>query len=107
MNAKFWHPSAEGAAERAPTSVTGVRAVRPRGAETACCCVANAVVRVVLPPTPARPRETELLLCGHHYRVSRHALATARAAVYELPGTPEDTAAWIHGERHSSPVPVG
>ena len=22
-----------------------------------------------MPPTPARPHETELLLCGHHYRV--------------------------------------
>jgi len=48
-----------------------------------------------MPPTAARPHETELLLCGHHYRVSRHVLEAARAAVRELPGTPDDVAAWI------------
>jgi hypothetical protein len=55
------------------------------------------MVRVVLPPTSARPRETDLLLCGHHYRVSRQALDAAHAQVSELPGTPDDTAAWIRG----------
>ena len=48
-----------------------------------------------MPPTAARPHETELLLCGHHYRVSRPALEAAHAAVRELPGTPSDVAAWI------------
>jgi hypothetical protein len=48
-----------------------------------------------MPPTAARPYETDLLLCGHHYRVSRSALETAHAAVRELPGTPDDVAAWI------------
>lgn len=51
----------------------------------ACCCPASPVVRVIMPATAARPHDTELLLCGHHYRVSRQALATAGATVTELP----------------------
>lgn len=39
-----------------------------------------------MPATAARPHSTELLLCGHHYRVSRQALAAAGATVTELPG---------------------
>jgi hypothetical protein len=69
--------------------------------------VAKAVVRVVMPPAPARPHETELLLCGHHYRVSRQALAAAHASVVELPGVPADTTAWIDGDHDLSPAPVG
>ena len=58
----------------------------------ACCCVAQAVIRVVIPP-----REIELLLCGHHYRVSRAALAAAHATVCELPGSSADSA-WFHDD---------
>jgi hypothetical protein len=57
----------------------------------ACCCPANPVVRVTMPATAARPHRTELLLCGHHYRVSRQALAAANATVTELLG-PEGSA---------------
>jgi hypothetical protein len=39
-----------------------------------------------MPATAARPHPTDLLLCGHHYRVSRHALAEAGATVTVLPG---------------------
>jgi hypothetical protein len=60
--------------------------------------VARAVVRVVMPPTAARPHEAELLLCGHHYRVSRAALAAAHATVSELPGSADDPDAWFHGD---------
>ena len=56
------------------------------------------MVRVVMPPSPGRPHETELLLCGHHYRVNRKALAAAHARVDELPEPPGE-AAWYHGER--------
>ena len=48
-----------------------------------------------MPPTRTRPSKTDLLLCGHHYRVSRGSLAAVGAAVREIPGTPSDTAAWI------------
>jgi len=54
------------------------------------------MVRVVLPPTATRAAPTDLLLCGHHYRVSRRVLAAAHAVVHELPEMPRDTAAWIH-----------
>lgn len=67
----------------------------PRGADRACCCPAYPVVRVVMPPTPQRPHRTDLLLCGHHYRVSRKALAAAGAAVYKLPGTAWDLEAGL------------
>ncbi len=39
-----------------------------------------------MPATAVRPHRTELLLCGHHYRVSRPALASANATVTELLG---------------------
>jgi hypothetical protein len=45
--------------------------------ERACCCPAPAVVKVVMAASPSRPRPVDLLLCGHHYRVSRQALAAA------------------------------
>jgi hypothetical protein len=39
-----------------------------------------------MPPTAIRRHTTELLLCGHHYRVSRGTLEAAQAIVTELPG---------------------
>ena len=54
--------------------------------DRACCCPAHPVVRVIMPPTPERRHSVDLLLCGHHYRISRQALATARARVENLPG---------------------
>jgi hypothetical protein len=60
-----------------------------------------------MPPTAARPGETELLLCGHHYRVARRALAAAHARVRQLPGTPADTAAWIEVRQYASLTSAG
>ena len=59
-------------------------------ASRACCCPARPVVRVIMPPTADRPHETDLLLCGHHYRASRQALAAAHATVCDLGGLPSD-----------------
>jgi len=59
----------------------------------ACCCPAIPVVRVVMPPTLARPHPTDLLLCGHHYRVSRQRLAALNATVQKRPGVSGDAAA--------------
>jgi hypothetical protein len=42
-------------------------------ADRACCCPAHPVVTVVMPPAPARPHPVDLLLCHHHFRVSRAA----------------------------------
>lgn len=50
-------------------------------AERACCCSAKPAVVAVLPPGPGRNHETDLLLCGHHYRASRDALRAAGATV--------------------------
>jgi len=50
-------------------------------AERACCCPAKPAVVAVLPPAPGRDHETDLLLCGHHYRESRRALEAAGAIV--------------------------
>jgi hypothetical protein len=74
----------------------------PRSGDTACCCPAYPVVRAVMPPTPERPHSIDLLLCGHHYRVSREALAAAGATVYRLPGAAGDAAAGRPGAAESS-----
>jgi len=60
-------------------------------ADRACCCPARPVVTVIMPPAPGRPHPVDLLLCGHHFRVSRAALAAAGAAVYD------DTGALVAG----------
>jgi len=54
--------------------------------DRACCCPGQPVVRVIMPPVPGRRHSVDLLLCGHHYRVSQKALAAARARVEILPG---------------------
>jgi hypothetical protein len=73
----------------------------------ACCCPANPVVRVVMPATAARPHCTELLLCGHHYRVSRQALAGANATVTELLGPEGSARAALLPDPPAPRVPVG
>lgn len=49
-----------------------------------CCCPARPAVQVIMPPVPDRPHETDLLLCDHHFRASREALAAAGAAARRL-----------------------
>ncbi len=74
--------------------------------DLACCCVARAVVRVVMPPAAGRPHETELLLCGHHYRVSRAALAAAHARVEELRAGEVTPRTWFDDYGRSARVAV-
>ena len=52
----------------------------------ACCCPAQPVVTVIMPPAPGRPYPVDLLLCSHHFQVSRVALKAAGAAVYDGTG---------------------
>ena len=52
----------------------------------ACCCPARPVVTVAMPPTASRPHPVDLLLCGHHFRVSQASLTAAGAAVYDQTG---------------------
>ena len=56
----------------------------------ACCCPALPVVRVGMSATPARPHPTDLLLCGHRYRMSRRTLAVTNAIVDKLQEVPGD-----------------
>jgi hypothetical protein len=99
MNASF----RQSPADRAEGAAGLADATAPNGpaaslTDQACCCVARAVVRVVMPPTADRPHETELLLCGHHYRASRAALTAAHATVHELAGHFADPSAWFHDD---------
>ena len=68
--------------------------------DRACCCPAQPVVRAVIPPTLSRPHSVDLLLCGHHYRVSRKALMAARARIEYLPGKAEAAEAALLGGAH-------
>lgn len=54
--------------------------------DRACCCPGRPVVKVLVPPTMDRPHTTELLLCGHHFRVSRAALEAAGVTANDLAG---------------------
>jgi hypothetical protein len=111
MNASFRQSSA-GRVEGTAGLFEAAAPHRPAASLTdrACCCVARAVVRVVMPPTAARPHESELLLCGHHYRVSRAALSAAHASVHELAGHCADPSDWFHddrGQHAQAPVAAG
>jgi len=55
-------------------------------ADRACCCPARPVVTVIMPPAPGRPYSVDLLLCSHHFQVSRAALKAAGATVYDRTG---------------------
>jgi hypothetical protein len=109
MNTSSLYPSAgndDGAAKQLTGNVASMPADLADLADRACCCPAQAMVRVILPPTATRPHETELLLCGHHYRASRQALTAAHGAVCELPWTPRDTATWILDDPDRSLAPA-
>jgi hypothetical protein len=97
MTARFLHPSgtAPGTAqaealpsedELQPPTVHGIDWRGARLAGRACCCSAKPTIIAVMPSTASRPHSTDLLLCAHHYRASRHALETADATVVDLAG---------------------
>lgn len=65
-----------------------------RRAERACCCPAKPVVIAILPPSAGRRVPTDLLLCWHHYRASRRALAAADALLVSIDGTPIADEEW-------------
>jgi uncharacterized Zn-binding protein involved in type VI secretion len=68
------------------TLYVDLRAARRAG--RSCCCPARPAVIAVMPPAPGRPHQTDLLLCGHHYRVCRQALAASGATVVDIDGIP-------------------
>ena len=95
MNARFLPPSVSEDVQPARRPLDDAIPAREAPAGPACCCPARATVQVTIPPTQARPHETDLLLCAHHYRASRAVLVAAHAVVRALPGTSPDVAAWI------------
>lgn len=76
-------------------------------ASRACCCCATPVVTVIMPPTAARRHSVNLLLCGHHYRVSQAALRAAGATVYDRSGAPVVPAAGAGQASACESVPAG
>jgi hypothetical protein len=55
--------------------------------DKACCCPSRPVVKVLMPPAADRPYRVELLLCGHHFRLSQWTLAAAGAVARVMPGS--------------------
>ena len=106
MNARFFHPAGGGTAQPARGHDDIIEPGHSVPVDPACCCPARPVVRVVMPPTATRPHRTELLLCGHHYRVSRQALAAADAAVTELPGIAGSPLAALLSDLREPRIPV-
>ena len=100
------HPSYHGRLSRATTAATerpvtserpAVDSTIPRYADRACCCLAQPAVMAVMPPVGGRRPETELLLCWHHYRVSKTALAAAGATILDMRGQRLEGDYW-HGD---------
>jgi hypothetical protein len=58
----------------------------PGLADRSCCCPATPMVRVLIPATSQCPRRVDLLLCRHHYRASRTALAALGAVAIDKAG---------------------
>jgi len=85
-------PPGPAAPQRPGCVLTDTRAARM--AERACCCSARPAVIVLMPPSPGRPHQTDLLLCGHHYRASRQGLGAAGAVTFDLNGVRLAGGAW-------------
>ena len=94
MNTSSLYPPAgtdDAPAQQPPGNEASMPADMVDLADRACCCPARPVVIVIMPPAPGRPNPVDLLLCGHHFRVSQAALTAAGAAVYD------DTGALVAG----------
>jgi hypothetical protein len=104
MSTRFLHPSGTDPKTAQPEVLhsedappPGAHAIDWRSARLAgrsCCCTARPMLIAVMPPTASRPHSSDLLLCGHHYRASRHALELADATVLDLVGRPVTGDLW-------------
>lgn len=106
MGVNFLHPSFTGRGTSRSEESSGPSEPRwlgpdsvdwraARRAGRACCCPAKPAVIAVMPPSRGRKHPTDLLLCGHHYRVSRKGLAAAGATVLDLNGAPVAGDVWL------------
>jgi hypothetical protein len=97
------HPSFQGRLDRAetepakqadtPEPATDYKPAR-RYADRACCCPASPAIIAVIPPADGRQTATDLLLCVHHYRMSRAALAAIGATLLDISGHPLTAEEW-------------
>jgi hypothetical protein len=55
--------------------------------DKACCCPSRPVVKVLMPSTSDRHYRVELLLCGHHFRLSQWTLAAVGAVARVIPSS--------------------
>jgi hypothetical protein len=95
MTAIYEHPSYAGRIDSRPTaqapgaptieSVPDARVARLATAARSCCCIAKPAVVALIPARPGRP-VADLLLCMHHYRAHRQALATRGARILDGAG---------------------
>ena len=106
MNARFLNQSPRTESSPCLPADDIIGQQNPLPASRACCCPARPVVRVVIPPTVSRPHSVDLLLCGHHYRVSSQALAAAGATVSELPEIAGNRPTALLPELPGSRIPV-
>jgi hypothetical protein len=63
--------------------------------DRACCCPSRAMVKVLMPPTAERTYQVDLLLCGHHFRVSQWTLAASGAVAHTIPARPAEQASQL------------
>lgn len=106
MNGRFLRRNTVTRAMRAELANDLAQLGRPIAAnERACCCPARPIVTVMMPPTASRPYPMDLLLCGHHYRVSQAGLRAAGATAYDRAGAAITGDASDH--QHSRHQPAG
>jgi hypothetical protein len=95
MAMSFQHPSYLGrlsrtskAADEQAATPEAIALYEPqaRYSKRACCCPAAPAVIAVIPPGNGRHADTELLLCGHHYRQSRRALIAMGVTLTDVRG---------------------
>jgi hypothetical protein len=54
--------------------------------QLACCCPAQPLDQVIFPTTTSHDQPVEVLLCGHHYRLSRATLLRVGSPIYDVTG---------------------
>jgi hypothetical protein len=79
-------PPGQAATADVPSTAPRIDWAALRMAGRSCCCAAKPALVALLPPGPGRAHRTDLLLCMHHFRVSRRALAAASARVLDFDG---------------------
>ncbi len=95
MSAIHEHPSYAGRIGAQPSqdvraplieSIPDARITALATAKRSCCCIARPAVVAFIPTPAGQHQQADLLLCMHHYRVSRLKLAAMGAKVVDANG---------------------